>query len=373
MTGIYGELLTFPQEAGPDLRLRVFGNHEYSRYETPDGYTVVYDHTLGLFCYARLSANHFVSTEVSLDQPPPEGIVRHLTESNRTAGPRGEGSYVEESPQARRFHTIDRTFGPNQGLLIGRRLSIGAIRGLTILVNFADVASTTTLADVEHMTNGPDYTLYGNVTSVRDYFLTVSNGKLDYTNTVVGPYTLSRDRAYYIQNLLVEEALALAVADGVNLADFDSQGEGIVDALNILYAGQSVYQGDLWPHNSFLELLHNGVRTNLYLLTGLGRNPSELTIGTFCHENGHLLCRFPDMYDYGNRDGDDQDSAGIGRYCLMGSGNHLDYGRSPAPVCAYLRDLAGWCDNVVDLNFNGAYEAQQGDYGTVMKYRSSKP
>jgi M6 family metalloprotease-like protein len=86
------------------------------------------------------------------------------------------------------------------------------------------------------------------------------------------------------------------------------------------------------------------IKTNFYLLTGLGSGPNDLTIGTFCHENGHLLCRFPDMYDYGNRDGDGVSSAGIGSYCLMGAGNHLNNGRTPAPVCAYLRDLAGWCD-----------------------------
>ena len=95
------------------------------------------------------------------------------------------------------------------------------------------------------------------------------------------------------------------------------------------------------------------MRTNLYLLTSLGRHAADLSIGTFCHENGHLLCRFPDMYDYGERDGDSVRSAGIGSYCLMGSGNHLDSGRSPSPVCAYLRDLAGWCDNEVDLNVAG--------------------
>ena len=109
-------------------------------------------------------------------------------------------------------------------------------------------------------------------------------------------------------------------------------------------------------------------RTDLYLLTSLGRTPSDLSIGTFCHENGHLLCRFPDMYDYGERDGDNIASAGIGSYCLMGSGNHLDYGRSPSPVCAYLRDLAGWCDNEIDLNTAGVVEAKHGDYNTVMKY-----
>ena len=80
--------------------------------------------------------------------------------------------------------------------------------------------------------------------------------------------------------------------------------DGIIDAVNFLYAGQSRYEEELWPHNSFLELRFGNMRTNFYLLTGLGSTASDLTIGTFCHENGHLLCRFPDMYDYGNRDGD---------------------------------------------------------------------
>ena len=57
----------------------------------------------------------------------------------------------------------------------------------------------------------------------------------------------------------------------------------------------------------------------------------------------------------------------------MGSGNHNDNGRSPSPVCAYLRDLAGWCDNEIDLSTAAAVEARHGDYNTVMKFRTSKP
>jgi hypothetical protein len=79
------------------------------------------------------------------------------------------------------------------------------------------------------------------------------------------------------------------------------------------------------------------------------------------------------MYDYGQRDGDTIASAGIGYYCLMGSGNHLDFGRSPSPVCSYLRDLAGWCDNEIDLKTAATGAARHGDYNTVMKYRTSKP
>jgi M6 family metalloprotease-like protein len=375
MSAIFGELLNFTQENGPEVRLRVFGDEHYAHYEDADGYTVLYDEARGQFCYADLAGNRFVSTGVPLDQLPPEHLVRHLQESPAVRiAKREERELLHHPPEAAAFERLVQTFGPNQGLLGGRQLSIGAVRGLTILVNFQDVASATTAADVDEMANGANFTRNGNICSVREYFRRVSSGQLDYTNTVVGPYTLSRNRQHYVNNLLVPEALQLAVADGVELKQFDSRNEGIVDALNVLYAGQSLYQGVLWPHNSFIDLRFGAMRTNLYLLTGLGRDASELSIGTFCHENGHLLCRFPDMYDYGsgNREGDDQASAGIGYYCLMGAGNHLGSGRSPAPVCAYLRDLAGWCDTVVDLNTPGAYEARHGEYDTVLKFRTGK-
>ena len=376
MSAIFGEILSFGQSNGPDVQLKVFGDEHYARYEDLNGFTALYDEELGQFCYARLAAGAFRSTGVPLNRPPPAGLARHLQEPQaiteakanaRRATPRGG------CRPARASEAVVRTFGPNQGLLEGRILATGAIKGLTILVNFQDVTSTTTRADVEAMLNSANYTRNGNICSVNEYYRRVSTGKLDYTNVVVGPFTLSRNRQFYVQNLLVEEALNLAVAAGLDLKQFDSRNENVVDALNILYAGQTQYNGELWPHNYHINLRFGTMRTDLYLLTSLGRTPADLSIGTFCHENGHLLCRFPDMYDYGERDGDNVVSAGIGDYCLMGAGNHLDFGRSPSPVCAYLRDLVGWCDNEVDLSIAGPQVAKHGDYNTVLKYRTGKP
>jgi M6 family metalloprotease-like protein len=194
---------------------------------------------------------------------------------------------------------------------------------------------------------------------------------MTFENDVVGPFRLSRPRSYYVDNLLVEEALELAIASGVNLANYDSRGEGIVDSLSILYAGQTQYLGDLWPHNSYINLRHGNVRTNLYVVAAAGRTPADLSIGTFCHEAGHMLFRFPDLYDYGNRDGDGVESAGIGMYCLMGGGSHLGRGRVPSPVCGYLRDLAGWADSVT-INGGGQFQATHGDYGQVLRYETNR-
>ena len=376
MSAIFGEILTLGQPNGPEVRLRVFGDEHYARYEDLSGYTVVFDKAAGRFCYAALQGNRFRSTGVPVGQVPPDGLVKHLQESPAARHAHTEERRLARSVAARapvRAAEVVRTLGPNQGLLEGRRLSVGAVKGLTILVEFQDVTSTVRADDVREMLNGDDYSRNGNICSAREYFRRVSSGRLDYTNVVAGPFRLSRNRAFYVDTLLVEEALQLAVANGVDLTQFDSRHEGIVDALNVLYAGQTQYLGELWPHNYFINLQFGSMRTDLYLLTSLGRTPADLSIGTFCHENGHLLCRFPDMYDYAQRDGDNVRSAGIGHYCLMGAGNHLDFGRSPSPVCAYLRDLAGWCDTEVPLNVGGAFEASHGAYGTVMKYRSSKP
>jgi M6 family metalloprotease-like protein len=375
MSAILGEKLTFGQRSGPEIRLVVHGDEFYARHETEAGYTAVYDDARGLFCYAVVVGGAFVSSGMPVSAGPPPGVPRHLHEA--PAVRRGKRalrrSAVRPRTSARALSAPSFTFGPSGGLLEGRRLTMGTVRGLTILVNFRDVVSTVIQADVTALLNDANYTRNGNFSSAREYFRLVSTGKLDYTNDVVGPVRLSHDRDYYVQHLLVEEALDLALAAGVDLRRYDSRNEGVLDALNIMYAGQTQYLGDLWPHNAEINLQRGGIRTNLYLLTSMGRNASDLSIGTFCHENGHLLCRFPDMYDYGERDGDTVESAGIGAYCLMGSGNHLNFGRTPSPVCGYLRDLAGWCDTVITLSEPGEHAARHADYATVMKMPTDRP
>lgn len=148
-----------------------------------------------------------------------------------------------------------RTLGPDGGLLTGRKLHSGRIQGLTVIVDFDDVRTHIATADVDTMFNSDNYAGNGNHSSVKTYFETVSSGKLTYTNQVVGPVRLSKRRSHYISNLLVKEAMDIVVNDlNVDLAQFDSKNEGIVDAVNFLYAGESQYDGDLWPHNSYISL-----------------------------------------------------------------------------------------------------------------------
>ncbi len=356
------------------MQLRVYGDEFYSRHENMDGYSVVYDKDHGLYCYALLILGEFVSSGVDTSQSPPAGVRRHLKESEEVRNRKFEARYARMNPPASAFKpSLNlRTFGAEKGLLEGRRLSEGKIKGLTVLVAFSDVKSSVTREDVNALLNGQGYHENGNFCSVREYYRLMSSGKLDYTNEVVGPITLSRNRQYYTENLLVKEALDLAVKDGLALEKFDSRGEGIVDAMSFLYAGQTQYLGELWPHNYIMDLMYRNTKTYFYMLSSMGRSKEDLSIGTFCHESGHMLCRWPDLYDYGNRDGDFEKSAGLGCFCIMSAGNHNDDGRTPAPVCAYLRKLVGWCDKTVRLSKPGKYQADHGDYGTAMIYETGK-
>lgn len=384
MSGIFGETLTFSQESGDDVKLVVFGDEKYARYETLDGYTAVYDDGEGLYCYARRDEDgRFASSGAPVEGPPPDGVDRHLREDvevrRRQRFARFEAMVLPEDAVAAGGHRHLLTFGPSGGLLPGTPLSTGNVVGLTILITFPDTPTTVTAADVNALLNAPNYTANGNKCSVNEYFKTMSTNRLDYTNVVVGPFQMSKPRLFYAsqqgEGQLVPEALDLAVNAGVQLHQFDSLGRRIVDSVCIMYAGQTVYQGDLWPHNWVFRHDFGGVRTELYIVTSMGRTAADLSIGTFCHEAGHMLCRFPDLYDYGDitREGDDFESAGIGYFCVMGGGNHLDHGRTPSPVIGYLRDLAGWCGNEVDLSQPGLYEANHADYDTVMKFPTGKP
>jgi len=82
LSAIFGELLTFHQECGPDVRLRVYGDEFYARYETEEGYSVIYEPGAGRFVYARLSKGRFVSSGVDLSCPVPPETPRHLEESS---------------------------------------------------------------------------------------------------------------------------------------------------------------------------------------------------------------------------------------------------------------------------------------------------
>lgn len=98
MTGIFGETIRFKQEKGPDVSLVVDGDESYARYETPEGYTVIYDSDLGLYTYALIDDDgSFVSSKTPISEEPPANLPLHLEEAFPVRAAKAEAKIKKRS------------------------------------------------------------------------------------------------------------------------------------------------------------------------------------------------------------------------------------------------------------------------------------
>ena len=126
----------------------------------------------------------------------------------------------------------------------------------------------------------------------------------------------------------------------VNFTQYDNDGNGYVDAFIVIHAGPAAEvtgnPNHIWSHKWVLdggELGVDGVKVYAYLTV-----PEDAKIGVCCHELGHLLFGFPDLYDTTNA------SEGIGNWCLMAAGSWGGGGDTPVHPSAWCKANQGWVD-----------------------------
>jgi len=354
-----GKPFTFTQPDGTALWVRGWGDQHHAVFETLNGYTVVRDPASGYYQYATVDAqgDELVPTGALPRHGDPVSLgiptgVRISPQSARATAREAQGLLRGRSRwEARRREAKEqlRQFsarGPGIALAPPQRETTGDFVGLCLLIQFPDVPGTIPREEVEAFCNRTGYSGFGNNGSVRDYFLEISGGRLRYTNLVAPYYTAQHPRAYYTDRKvafglrareLVKEALLYHHSHGMDFGDLTADSQQYVYATNVFYAGPRInaWREGLWPHSSSLQTplaLAAGKNAFDYQITDMS---DALSLGTFCHENGHMICDFPDLYDYGNQ------SAGIGGFCLMCTGPNLDE-KNPPHVSAYLKYKAGW-------------------------------
>ncbi len=336
-----GDVITIRQADGSFIDLKVWGDEFYAVGETQDGYTVVRDENSGLYCYARLSAdgNELVSTGVPASTGRvPAGLEKHIRVKRAAA--KARAIKVREAFESRQVEALSAVPAPQRS----RGTSTGSVKGLTLIVDFSDDVATIPASSIDDFCNLKGYTGYSNNGSVRDYFDDVSGGLLDYTNYVPDAYYRAvNTKAYYTDPSvsygtravqLIKEALNALEASGFDFSEYDADGNGSIDALNCFYAGATWnnWAEGLWPHSGGMFWSADGVHTERYQISNLG---TALRLGTFCHENGHMLMGWPDLYDY------DGDSSGVGQFCVMCS---VGPGTNPIEPSAYMKYTAGWAN-----------------------------
>lgn len=366
---------TCRQADGTLLKVMTVGDEHFNYAVTEDGIPVL--PLDGSYYYARIENNRLVPSPVLAHAKP----LRKGREELAAAAL----AQVRKLEAGKQEETAAKAFGDGFG-----DTWEGKKKGLVILVEFEDMAfkdpkNVLTLRprenDVrtlyENMLNKAGYTNNnGAIGSVHDYFLDQSNGLFDLTFDVVGPVKLNRPYKYYGERTatgndanatqMVVDACN-AVSGKVDFADYDWDGDGEVEQVYVIYAGEGEASGGdantVWPHKYSLTdaglqaLTFNGKTINTYACSNeivrAVLNGKERVfysgIGTICHEFSHCL-GLPDFYD--TRGGD---NVGSGRFDLMCSGsynggpesimnayNGTGIGTVPAGYDAYEKAYMGW-------------------------------
>lgn len=339
---ILGKLYEFRQPDGSSVQVRVFGDEYYQRVESLDGYTLVRDEN-GWISYAKLSTDgsRLVSTGVVYKGAK----LSQLRLSEQTATLEKGLDLSKAAILKQREEVRQKLSKPAAPTKKQQRLEdastdvVGAVKGLAVLVDFSDEPATVSQTEFDSFFNQIGYTGFGNNGSVRDFFKEVSSNKLDYTNIVRGYYRAKKPKTYYDDasdmahaGELLDEVYAWLEAQNFDFTAL-STTSGEIRAVNLFYAGNPTngWSKGLWPHSGWhYYATQSGVNAGPYQMTDIG---ASLGIGTICHENGHMIAHWPDLYDY------DGGGGGAGGFCLMAGGSHA---QNPVPPNPYFRALVGW-------------------------------
>ncbi len=361
-------IFTIEQPDGTTLRISLHGDEHFHFTTTEDGY-LIKQNANGVYEYAEFTAEKMIK---------PMGVKAYSLDQRSTAAKQlpSRAKKAAEAFQSKEEERLTLKTKEKERLKLQTSKSSQkaasatnlASRGLVLLVQYSDVKfnSATTQSSMNEMLNGANYTYDGATGSVKKYFSDQSNGVYVPNFDVFGPITLSHNMAYYGQNdkegadlrpaEMINEACSIANANlGVDFSQYDSDRDGYVDFVYVIYAGYAEAQGasenTIWPHRwdlysagiSLSKCKYDGKYVLNYACSSELRGYSGSKrdgIGTFCHEFSHVL-GLPDYYD--TEYGTNYDNyATPGEWSLMDGGSYNNNGKTPPNYSAYDKYYLGW-------------------------------
>lgn len=239
----------------------------------------------------------------------------------------------------------------------------GPIQTLVLLVDFPDQPHDPerTPALYEQMLFGAKGVFPSG--SMREFYHSVSGWDpvrkrgIDVQGAVHGWFRMPRNASYYTahasgmgevfpQNAagMAADAVRVALAEGVDFSAYDVLGQKTVTGLFIVHAGRGAEEtgsrDDFWSLKWYIPGgvdVGSGLTASTFLTV-----PEDCQMGVCAHEWGHLVAQWADYYDTGrNRN---TRSAGLGNFCLMGSGSWGNGGMTPVFPNGMLRMFHGWIE-----------------------------
>ena len=325
------------------------GDEHVKWAQTADGYSIMRN-TKGIYEYSTISSNNDMvpsGIQARNQHERDSSAVQFLNKTKKGLFYSKSQVEVMKSISGMHLKSAQKAFPTS-----GQRKTI------CILIGFTDKAFTKSKADFESLFNQVGYVTDGATGSVYDYYKENSYSQLNLAATVVGPFNAAHNMAYYGANntsgddlnpgALIAEAVRLA-DPFVNYADFDNDGDGTVDGVDVIYAGYGeestgVSADAIWAHTSSINPINlDGKIINSYACSAelKGNSGTGISrIGVICHEFGHILGA-PDYYDTDYAVNGSYD--GTGNWDIMAGGSWNNNGATPAHHNPYTKIYTyGW-------------------------------
>lgn len=354
----HGTPYMMTQPNGDSVTVLLYGSDVYIDAESVDHYTLTTDEKSGEICYALLSAdgNEYASSGIAYTGGEAPDALKMLVEPSIRLNKESREKQIEQTSK-----TLNKRAGKDsQPTLRAATVLPDTVYGLCILIEFNDVHPSVTIDQVNQFLNGDNNPLFGNAMSIKEYFQWISHGKLTYINYVPQEYYKTpENKTYYapldatgytIDKLIPEIRNAInkwAQESPGNLNKLTKNIYGGIKALNILYAGKcdNKWATGLWPHQSSMQMKLDGNTFNRYVYHTyqISDIDQKLTMGTFVHENGHLVCEWPDFYQYEEHEANNASKYNIGDAFNISSQTNPTY---PNP---WALDQLGWLTDKQDI------------------------
>lgn len=316
--------------------------------------------------------------------PPSKDVIEVLRNEFYKSGEKDLGKFLKNNGLEPGLNPLgkDDSVRPNidavkSGIIEMERINVpdfkpvGETSILVLLIDFEDNKSS---VSHDHYTE----LLFSKNTfetgSLRDYYDTVSKGKVNIVGQISGWHRMPEKYSFYVGNgsggdgagyphnarRMVEDAVKVAMEKdaAINWDKYDLNGDGMIDGLYVVHAGPGAEvqqtaadrQKHIWSHKWVVQnpvKVSNKTSATIYLTV-----PDDGRLGVYAHETGHLLFGWPDLYDA--CDTIDR-TAGIGDWSLMagGSWNGDPQGTTPAYPDGFCRMVQGWSSvTTVDSNID---------------------
>lgn len=362
-------VISITQSDGSRISLRVHGDEFHNYVTTVEGYTVTPDSD-GDWAFARLGADGLLEP-TSVKAKPTSSLTKEErmilgSALRKDLRPARVTEFQRGLQTAARTYSL--TTSADDGSVSAPPLlggtswkPVGKKKILVILAEYPDKPfSKGNRSEFDELLNSRNYITNGATGSVWQYYYDNSRGQFDPEFTVVGPYKLSHNRAWYKDrgSEMAAEAARLADAD----VDFNQFAEnGVAHDFFVFYSGGAQSDGDpdgIWPHRYTMSLTLDGVKIPGYACSSelepssSGNAASSMAgIGSFCHEFGHII-GWPDFYDTNTNDG--SDGEGPRFFSLMDYGTYNNGSRTPPAIGILEQWMMGWAKPEV-LDASGDY------------------